>query len=193
MFCGSAVMAVIFIIWEIRMGEEAMIPIPMVRQQVVWSSALNFSLLMMSVMVGSNFMPIYLQSVKALSPTMSGVYMLASILSQTVFVVLSGALGMLTSLSSKKALFSISIQVLTLCSFKNGILHSLGFLCGGHHRRWSRTCHYLDALLGRGNDTRISDPARCPRCRHADGKCQSSQKKILNHANILLFLQKNRA
>lgn len=93
LFCGAGATAIVFVFWERRMGDDAMIPLPMVRQTVVWASSLNFALLMLAVIVGSNFMPIYLQSVKALSPTMSGVYMLASILSQLIFIISSGALG----------------------------------------------------------------------------------------------------
>ncbi|KAK2612663.1 hypothetical protein QQS21_001280 [Conoideocrella luteorostrata] len=92
LFCGAGVTAIVFVLWEHRMGNDAMIPLPMVRQRVVWASAMNFSLLMMSIIVGSTFMPIYLQSVKGLSPTMSGVYLLASIGPQIVFVIISGAL-----------------------------------------------------------------------------------------------------
>lgn len=92
LFCGAGVTAAIFVYWERRMGDDAMIPLPMVRQRVVWSSALNFALLMLAVIVGSNFLPIYLQSVKGLSPTMSGVYMLASILTQIIFIFLAGGL-----------------------------------------------------------------------------------------------------
>ncbi|GJN81907.1 hypothetical protein PLIIFM63780_005443 [Purpureocillium lilacinum] len=92
LFCGAVVTGIIFVYWERRMGDDAMIPLPMVRQRVIWSSALNFALLMLAVIVGSNFLPIYLQSVKGLSPTMSGVYMLASILTQIIFIFLAGGL-----------------------------------------------------------------------------------------------------
>jgi hypothetical protein len=54
----------------------------------------------LSATVGSNFIPIYLQSVKGLSPTMSGTYMLASILPQILFIFLSAALGKVSSQGS---------------------------------------------------------------------------------------------
>lgn len=92
LFCGAAATAVVFLVWEWRMGDNAMIPFGIVKNTIVWTSCLNMALLMMSVIVGSNFMPIYLQSVKGLGPTMSGVYMLGAILSQTFFIILSGAL-----------------------------------------------------------------------------------------------------
>ena len=93
LLCGAVVTAVLFALWERRVGAGAMIPGHMVSQTVVWTSALHFALLMTSVVVGGNFMPIYLQSVKGLTPTMSGVYMLGSIIPQLIFILISGALG----------------------------------------------------------------------------------------------------
>ena len=93
LFCGAGVTAVIFVLWERRMGNDAMIPLPMVRQKIVWSSSVSYALLMTSIIVGSNFIPIFLQSIKGLSPAMSGVYMLASIIPQLILTVISGALG----------------------------------------------------------------------------------------------------
>lgn len=92
LFCGGGVLAILFVFWERHMGDDAMIPPSMVSLTVVWSSAMFFALLMVVVIVGSNFLPIYLQSIKGLSPTMSGVYMLASIISQLICILISGAL-----------------------------------------------------------------------------------------------------
>lgn len=92
LFVGAGVTALIFLAWEWKMGDEAMLPLSMISQRVVWTSALNFSLLILTSIVASNFMPIYLQSVKGLSPTMSGVYMLAQILPGIMFILISGAL-----------------------------------------------------------------------------------------------------
>lgn len=93
LFCGSGVMAILFLFWERRMGDNAMLPLSLIRNRVVWSSALTFGMLMLTVTVGSSFLPIYLQSVKGLSPTMSGVYMLGQIIPQIFFILLSGALS----------------------------------------------------------------------------------------------------
>lgn len=95
LFCGAGVAAVVFVFWGRRMGENAMIPLSVIRQQIVWSSALNFAFLMILIIVGSNFIPIFLQLVKGLSPTMSGVYMLATIVPQFFLIPISGALGVL--------------------------------------------------------------------------------------------------
>lgn len=75
------------------MGDNAMIPFSLVRKRVVWSSSMNYAFLMTVTIVGGNFMPIYFQSVRGLSPTMSGVYMLPAILTMVIFIVGSGAMG----------------------------------------------------------------------------------------------------
>lgn len=93
LFCGAGAGVIIFLLWEWRVGEEAMIPLAMFGKRVVYSSSLSLGLVMTTVIGGSNFMPLYLQSVQNLSPTMSGVYMLASILSQLTFILISGSLG----------------------------------------------------------------------------------------------------
>ncbi|VUC29862.1 unnamed protein product [Clonostachys rosea] len=92
LFCGAGVVALLFIVWEWRVGDEAMIPLKLVSQRIVWTSSLNFAFLMSVTVGASNFLPIYFQSVKGLSPTMSAVYMLAGIISQLIFLLFSGAL-----------------------------------------------------------------------------------------------------
>ncbi|KAI5462858.1 MFS multidrug transporter-like protein, partial [Mariannaea sp. PMI_226] len=92
LFCGAAALFIVFLYWEHRMGDQAMIPLALVGQRVMWTSCVNVGFLMSATIGASSFMPIYLQSVKGLSPTMSGVHMLASILSSIVFVLISGSL-----------------------------------------------------------------------------------------------------
>ncbi|OTA98460.1 hypothetical protein M426DRAFT_325963 [Hypoxylon sp. CI-4A] len=92
LFVGAGVALPIFLYWEWRIGDKAMIPFSMVRRRVVWVSSMQFALLMTSVFVGAQFFPIYFQSVKGVGPTLSGVYMLPNILSGLVFVLISGAL-----------------------------------------------------------------------------------------------------
>ncbi|KAI1371346.1 putative MFS multidrug transporter [Hypoxylon crocopeplum] len=92
LFVGAGLAFPIFLYWEYREGDKAMIPFSMVRRRVVWVSSVQFAFLMVSVFVGAQFFPIYFQSVKGVGPTLSGVYMLPNILSGLVFVLLSGAL-----------------------------------------------------------------------------------------------------
>ncbi|CAM1504637.1 Fc.00g022280.m01.CDS01 [Cosmosporella sp. VM-42] len=132
LFCGAAVTFALFLFWEYGMGDDGMIPLPMIRQRVVWTSCLNMACLMTATMVGSSFMPIYFQSVKGLSPTMSGVYMLGSILSQVIFVVLSGALVTKFGYYTPWALFAaagtaIGCGLISTWSTSSGLGMIIGF------------------------------------------------------------------
>ncbi|KAH5496804.1 hypothetical protein HBI29_176840 [Parastagonospora nodorum] len=89
---GGVVMALIFIAWEWHMGDLAMLPGNLIKQRIVWTSACFAMGNMVCVIVASNFLPTYFQAVRGDSPTMSGVHVLPSILSQLLCVVTSGAL-----------------------------------------------------------------------------------------------------
>lgn len=106
LFVGASVGLPIFLYWEYRQGDKAMIPFSMVRRRVVWASTLQYSCLMICVFVGSQYYPIYFQAVKGVGPTLSGVYMLPNILSSVVFVLISGALC--------KSFSSVPISTVTL-------------------------------------------------------------------------------
>jgi hypothetical protein len=49
---------------------------------------------MTTVFVASQFLPIYFQAVRGVGPTISAVDLLPSILTQMLFVIMSGAMGM---------------------------------------------------------------------------------------------------
>jgi Fungal trichothecene efflux pump (TRI12) len=95
LFCGAGATCIIFLVWEYYKGDEAMIPFSMARNRIIWSSSVAFGLLMALTFTASYYLPLYFQGVKGASPTLSGVYLLPSILSQTFSVGLSGALGRL--------------------------------------------------------------------------------------------------
>ncbi|KAI0598793.1 major facilitator superfamily domain-containing protein [Biscogniauxia sp. FL1348] len=92
LLCGAVATFIVFFIWESRIGDNAMIPFSMLKKRVVWTSNIQFSCLMTTVFVGSQYMPTYFQSVKGATATLSGVYMLPSILSQLFLIITSGVL-----------------------------------------------------------------------------------------------------
>ena len=94
LFCGATGTFCVFLAWEYRRGDSAMIPLSMVRRKVVWCSCVVVFLFMGSMMITSYYMPIYFQAIRNATPTLSGVYILPAILSQIVFATVSGALGM---------------------------------------------------------------------------------------------------
>lgn len=100
LFSGGGGALIAFLAWEWYIGEKAMIPFSILRKRVVWCSCVVIGLFFASLLVFSYYLPIYFQTVKGASPTMSGVYMLPSVLSQMVTAVVSGVLGISASLSS---------------------------------------------------------------------------------------------
>lgn len=94
LFCGAAASFCVFLAWEYHRGDKAMIPLSMVRRRIVWCSCLVILLFFGSTLIASYYMPIYFQSVRDATPTMSGVYILPAILSQILFATVSGYLGM---------------------------------------------------------------------------------------------------
>lgn len=94
LFCGATGTFGVFLAWEYRRGDSAMIPFSMVRRKIVWSSCLVSFLSMGSMAITSYYMPIYFQAVRNATPTMSGVHILPAILSQILFATVSGVLGM---------------------------------------------------------------------------------------------------
>ena len=95
LFCGAAGTLCLFLVWEYRKGDDAMVPFSMIRIKTVWSSCLFTFLFIGAMLSMSYYLPIYFQAVKGVSPTLSGVYLLPSILSQIFLSMLSGYLGRL--------------------------------------------------------------------------------------------------
>lgn len=93
LFCGSGVTFIVWFVWNLRKGDDALLPFPIIRRRTVWTSGLNYTFLMSALFGASYFLPIYFQAVKGVSAITSGVYLLATILPQLLSVVVSGPLG----------------------------------------------------------------------------------------------------
>jgi len=70
-----------------------MIPVAIISKRVIGSSCLVFGFLMSLLYCATYYLPIYFQAVKGVSPMLSGIYLLPSILSQLIAAVISGVLG----------------------------------------------------------------------------------------------------
>ncbi|KAF1955827.1 efflux pump protein [Byssothecium circinans] len=90
LFVGAGVAAFGFILWEMRVGEKAMIPGVLLRHRIMLASVAHTIALGVVVIVGSLWMPVYFQAVKGASPTESGVDTLPSVLGQVVLIIVSG-------------------------------------------------------------------------------------------------------
>lgn len=94
LFCGAAGTLCVFLAWEYHKGDMAMIPFSIMKRRVVWCSCLAAFFFFGGMLSFTYYLPIYFQAVKGVSPTLSGVYLLPSVLSQILFSVVSGFLGM---------------------------------------------------------------------------------------------------
>lgn len=92
LFCGGGITLVIFVAWEHRVGDGAMIPASVARRREVWSASLYLGFFSGALLCFSYYMPIYFQAVKGVSALTSAVYLLCGILPQLVMAIMSGAL-----------------------------------------------------------------------------------------------------
>lgn len=93
LFCGAGAVLLVFLAWEYHVGDDAMIPLSMVKRRAVWSSCLVIWFLFGAMMVYSYYLPMYFQAVKGASPLKSGIDVLPLIISQMLASIVSGGLG----------------------------------------------------------------------------------------------------
>ncbi|KAL5355965.1 major facilitator superfamily domain-containing protein [Aspergillus floccosus] len=89
---GGAVTLIVFLVWEHRQGDEAMVPLAMLKNKVIWSTAMTMFFSLSSVLVADFYIAIYFQAIRDDSPLMSGVHMLPITLGLVLFTMVSGAL-----------------------------------------------------------------------------------------------------
>ncbi|KAI0143667.1 major facilitator superfamily domain-containing protein [Xylariaceae sp. FL1272] len=92
LFVGTFVTFLVWFYWNIRKGDDALLPYSMISRQAVWSAGL-YQAILLSVLYGSVFyLPIYFQAINGSSAILSGVYLLPAIVPQLIFAVGSGFL-----------------------------------------------------------------------------------------------------
>lgn len=93
LFCGSGCTFILFLVWEKFQGEEALIPLSLLKNRIVGviCGVAFFFFAMMQLV--TFYLPIYFQSVRGDSPMMSGVHVLPTIIGQLIAIVFSGATG----------------------------------------------------------------------------------------------------
>ncbi|KAK3181935.1 hypothetical protein K4F52_006839 [Lecanicillium sp. MT-2017a] len=90
---GGMVTLAVFLFWEHRQGDDAMVPFAMVRHRVIWSAAMTMFFGLSSILIGDFYVAIYFQAIRNDSPLMSGVHMLPVTLGLVVFTMLSGTMN----------------------------------------------------------------------------------------------------
>ncbi|KAK7997400.1 cytochrome P450 [Apiospora arundinis] len=120
LFVGAAAMFVVFVAWDYYKGDAAMIPFSIIRQRYVWSAGLTYGLFMGQVLCVSYYLPIYFQGVRGATPTMSGVYLLPSVVPHIIFSLSAGWL-----MGRVGYYLPFSLVGGTLASISNGLLSTL--------------------------------------------------------------------
>ncbi|KAJ5174506.1 HC-toxin efflux carrier TOXA [Penicillium canariense] len=92
LFCASGVTFLIWLAWDWKNGDDALIPLSLMSQRAVWSSCATYGLSMGSLFTSSYFLPVYFQGVLGASPLISGLQLLPNIIPQLFMAVLSGTL-----------------------------------------------------------------------------------------------------
>lgn len=92
---GAGATFVVFLVWEYRQGDGAMVPFSMLTHRVIWSAAGNMFFLLASILIADFYIAIYFQGVLDDSPLMSGVHMLPTTLGIVMFTMISGILSKL--------------------------------------------------------------------------------------------------
>ncbi|KAK6837010.1 MFS general substrate transporter [Apiospora arundinis] len=92
LFCGAGATFLLWLAWDYRKGDAAMIPLSMAKKRVVWSGSLTYGFFLAQMFTVSYYLPIYFQAINGASPTLSGVYMLPLMAPHVAFSFLSGVL-----------------------------------------------------------------------------------------------------
>ncbi|KAH6853170.1 major facilitator superfamily-domain-containing protein, partial [Chaetomium sp. MPI-CAGE-AT-0009] len=129
---GAAAIFVVFLFWERRQGDDAMVPFAMLKHRIIWSAAGNMFFLMASILVADFYLAIYFQAVHDDSPLMSGVHMLPTTLGIVLFTMISGTmiemLGYyLPWVASGGALSAIGYGLLSLLSPTTTVANWIGY------------------------------------------------------------------
>nr|OQO27038.1 hypothetical protein B0A51_04038 [Rachicladosporium sp. CCFEE 5018] len=121
LFCGFGGMFIVWFIYNYWKGEEALIPLSIVRRRIVWTSCIVMGAIFSGLFLSNYYLPIYWQSTLNTSPTLSGVYLLPSILTALVGAVAVGKLVQVTGYYILWAVASMTLQAIGfgLCSILN--------------------------------------------------------------------------
>lgn len=90
---GGVAMLALFLLWESHQGDNAMIPLAMLRHRIIWSASANMCFVLGSILVADYYLAIYFQAVNNDSLFMSGVHLLPTTLGLVMFTMVSGVMS----------------------------------------------------------------------------------------------------
>lgn len=94
LFWGAGYALSLFLVWEHRKGDNAMLPLRMFRNPIISTAAAAGAMSYGGLYVIIIYLPLWFQAVKGVSPLTSGVYYLPSVITTTLAIVISGILGL---------------------------------------------------------------------------------------------------
>ncbi|OAQ87758.1 MFS transporter [Purpureocillium lilacinum] len=113
LLAGAAVTFCLFIAWERRQGDEAMVPFTMLKHRVIWSAAMTMFFSLSSTLVADFYIAIYFQAILNDSPLMSGVHMLPVTLGMVLFTMISGVLISVNLVPAEQIPLAMAIIIFT--------------------------------------------------------------------------------
>ncbi|CAO1604832.1 hypothetical protein XANCAGTX0491_008372 [Xanthoria calcicola] len=116
LFCGAGGTLVVWLAWDYRQGDQAMVPLSILRQTVVWSSCVTGLFFAGSFFITGYYLPIYFQDVRGASPLKSGVDVLPNILPQMLMTIIAGKLI---------ELYGYYLPFMLICGILNAIASGL--------------------------------------------------------------------
>lgn len=152
LLCGALAGFCVFCFWQHRRGEDALIPVPILKMRIITSGCITAFFQMGSLFLLSYWLPVWFQGVKNASPVESGVMLLPLALTQIISTAAGGILS--TFHSSQRAAWTGGMTftelTLHLCSHSSKSVHSFRCLwkchvSSGHwadgdlrrkHKRW---------------------------------------------------------
>ena len=87
---GSGITAILFILWQWRQGDTALLPPRIVLQRSVAISCLGAFFIYGTFLVHAYYLPIWFQAIKNDTPIMSGVSLIAYVIGNALFSVIAG-------------------------------------------------------------------------------------------------------
>lgn len=154
LFCGSGATFIVWMFWNWHKGDDALLPVSMLKRRIIWSSSINYSCLMTTLFGASYFLPIYFQAVKGVSAVLSGVYLLPTIIPQLVTTLASGKLGKcIDDKPSQKPECTLTSGY----SYQSGLYTSVCALCRGTCCYWKRALLSFPARHDHWSVDRVPD------------------------------------
>lgn len=93
LFCGSGITFILFLAWEYRRKETAMLPLSLFQNRVISCAAICTAFSQGGIYLTFYYLPTWFQVVKNLDPTASGIRLLPSVGSMAIGTAAAGFLG----------------------------------------------------------------------------------------------------